>query len=86
MWIRYEDMLIVKLFLFQFVNTFFTIFFMAFLATRMDLLGEEVKCHLSCLEEVSFVEPLWFKLQLLNAGAVAHTVAACRESGGWQPH
>jgi len=49
---QYEDMLIMKLFLFQFANTFFTIFFMAFAATRLNLMGEEVKCHLSCLEEV----------------------------------
>ena len=41
-----------KLFLFEFVNSFATIFFMAYMATRLDLMGTSIECETSCLSEV----------------------------------
>jgi len=49
---QYDDSLIVKLFLFEFVNSFATIFFMAYMATRLDLMGTSIECETSCLSEV----------------------------------
>jgi len=49
---QYNDKLIVKLFLFEFSNNFATILFFAYMATRVELLGTEIECQGSCLEEV----------------------------------
>jgi len=51
----FEDQLIVKLFLFQFINTYTTLFYISFVRSRISVFGQEDKCGAqdSCMSQLS---------------------------------
>eukprot|EP00697_Spironema_sp_BW2_P001322 gnl/Spiro4/11778_TR6221_c0_g1_i1.p1 gnl/Spiro4/11778_TR6221_c0_g1~~gnl/Spiro4/11778_TR6221_c0_g1_i1.p1 ORF type:complete len:778 (+),score=279.70 gnl/Spiro4/11778_TR6221_c0_g1_i1:85-2418(+) len=50
----YEDMLIAKVFVFQFVNSYLSLFFIAFVKEHFDVAGVATKCSPTCFEELAF--------------------------------
>merc|ERR1719502_12031 len=63
---QYNDALIMKVFIFQFVNSYAAILFMAFLAGRVHLFGVDVKCTRNgCVADIRNLIASTLALQVL---------------------
>lgn len=61
---EYEDSLVAKLFAFQFVNSYSSLFYIAFLKSNIRILGKSQECHPSCMNELGLQLGIVFATQI----------------------
>lgn len=62
---QYEDNLIAKTFCFQFVNSYFNLFYVGFIKNYLQLFGETQQCTLNVLGEPDCISELSSQLSII---------------------